>query len=79
MLRERNGITLSQESLRMFPAEALAERIAVQDTVISLTESISTMAGEHIDHIPVRKGEVVLVGIASYQRFNISRSFHRIS
>jgi len=59
---------LIKESLRMFPAEALAERIVVRDTVIPLTESISTMAGEHIDHIPVRKGEVVLVGIASYQR-----------
>ncbi|KAJ7870990.1 cytochrome P450 [Mycena olivaceomarginata] len=59
---------LIKESLRMFPAEALAERIAVRDTVIPLTESISTMAGEHIDHIPVRKGEVVLIGIASYQR-----------
>ncbi|KAJ6507011.1 cytochrome P450 [Mycena sanguinolenta] len=59
---------LIKESLRMFPAEALVERIAVQDTVISLIERISTTAGEHIDHIPVRKGEVVLVGIASYQR-----------
>ncbi|KAJ7808536.1 cytochrome P450 [Mycena olivaceomarginata] len=59
---------LIKESLRMFPAEALAERIAVRDTVIPLTQSISTMAGEHIDHIPVRKGEVVLIGIASYQR-----------
>ncbi|KAJ6492060.1 cytochrome P450 [Mycena sanguinolenta] len=59
---------LIKESLRMFPAEALAERIVVQDTVISLTESVSTMAGEHIDHIPVHKGEVLLVGIASYQR-----------
>ncbi|KAJ7828363.1 cytochrome P450 [Mycena olivaceomarginata] len=58
----------TMESLRMFPAEALAERIVVRDTVIPLTESISTMAGEHIDYIPVRKGEVVLVGIASYQR-----------
>ncbi|KAJ7191592.1 cytochrome P450 [Mycena pura] len=26
------------------------------------------MAGEHIDHIPVRKGDVLLIGIASYQR-----------
>ncbi|KAJ6507020.1 cytochrome P450 [Mycena sanguinolenta] len=59
---------LIKESLRMFPAGALAERIAVQDTVLSLTESISTMDGEYIDHIPIRKGEVVLVGVASYQR-----------
>ncbi|KAJ7199939.1 cytochrome P450 [Mycena pura] len=59
---------LIKESLRMFPAIALAERVAVLDTVIPLTESISTMAGEHIDHIPVRKGDVVVVGVASYQR-----------
>ena len=64
---------LAQESLRMFPAIALAERVAVLDTVIPLTESILTMAGEHIDHIPVRKGDVVFVGVASYQRFIISR------
>ncbi|KAF7349056.1 Cytochrome P450 [Mycena venus] len=59
---------LIQESLRMFPAEPLLERIALRDTIIPLTKSISTMAGEQIDHIPVHKGEVVLVGIASYHR-----------
>ncbi|KAJ7189415.1 cytochrome P450 [Mycena pura] len=64
---------LIKESLRMFPAIALAERVAVRDTVIPLTESIPTTAGEHIDHIPVRKGDVVLVGVASYQRSIISR------
>ncbi|KAJ7224538.1 cytochrome P450 [Mycena pura] len=63
---------LIKESLRMFPAEALAERVAVRDTVIPLTESITTMAGEHIEHIPVRKGDVLFIGIASYQRSIIS-------
>src|ERR1700761_7902282 len=56
----------------MFPAEALAERVAVQDTVIPLTESVQTMAGEHLDRIPVRKGDVLFIGIASYQRSIIS-------
>ncbi|KAJ7191590.1 cytochrome P450 [Mycena pura] len=59
---------LIKESLRMYPAEALVERVAVRDTVIPLTESITTMAGEHVDHILVRNGELVIIGVASYQR-----------
>ncbi|KAF7356001.1 Cytochrome P450 [Mycena venus] len=59
---------LIKESLRMFPAEAIAERIAVEDVAIPLTGSLTTTTGEHISHVPVRKGQILTLGIASYQR-----------
>ncbi|KAJ6492256.1 cytochrome P450 [Mycena sanguinolenta] len=57
-----------KESLRFYPAEPFTERMALQDTVIPLSESITTITGERISQIPVRKGQIVTVGIASYQR-----------
>ncbi|KAJ7321540.1 cytochrome P450 [Mycena albidolilacea] len=57
-----------KETLRLYPSGALQERIAVQDTVIPLTDGIKNSTGEVMNHIPVQKGQVVLVAIASYQR-----------
>jgi len=57
-----------KETLRFYPAGALQERIAVQDMVIPLTDGIKTSTGELINHIPVRKGQVLTMAIASYQR-----------
>ncbi|KAJ7926961.1 cytochrome P450 [Mycena leptocephala] len=57
-----------KEALRFYPAEALTERMALQDTAIPLSESIITSTGEQISEISVRKGQITLVGIASYQR-----------
>jgi hypothetical protein len=53
----------------MYPAGAITERVAVQDTVIPLTESITTSTGERISQIPVRKGQVFTLAIGAYQRF----------
>ncbi|KAJ7633945.1 cytochrome P450 [Mycena rosella] len=58
----------SQETLRLYPPGAIQERITVQDTVIPLTDGIKNSKGEFMNHIPVQKGQVVLVAIASYQR-----------
>ncbi|KAJ7839935.1 hypothetical protein B0H14DRAFT_2360903, partial [Mycena olivaceomarginata] len=58
-----------QETLRFYPEEAFTERIVVHDTVIPLSESITTSTGEQISQIPVSRGQIVTVGIASYQRF----------
>ncbi|KAJ7934335.1 cytochrome P450 [Mycena leptocephala] len=44
-----------KETLRMYPAGAITERVAVQDMVIPLTESITTSTGERISQIPVHK------------------------
>ncbi|KAF8214337.1 cytochrome P450 [Mycena galopus ATCC 62051] len=57
-----------KETLRLYPPEAITERIAVQDTVIPLTEGIKDSAGKAMHHISVQKGQVVLLAIASYQR-----------
>ncbi|KAJ6548578.1 cytochrome P450, partial [Mycena capillaripes] len=59
---------LIKEALRVYPAEALTERMALQDTIIPLSESIVTSTGEHLSQIPVVKGQVVVVAVASYQR-----------
>ncbi|KAF8142227.1 cytochrome P450 [Mycena galopus ATCC 62051] len=57
-----------KEVLRLYPAEPMTDRMAVQDTVIPLARSITTSMGEHLSHIPVRKGQIVTLAIASYQR-----------
>ncbi|KAF7358691.1 Cytochrome P450 [Mycena sanguinolenta] len=60
-----------KESLRFYPAEPSTERMALQDTVIPLSEGLTTISGERISQIPVRKGQIVIVGIASYQRHDL--------
>lgn len=57
-----------KEVLRMYPSEAIGERMTVQDAVIPLTEIITTTTGEKISHIPVRKGQILNLAFASYQR-----------
>ncbi|KAF7336154.1 Cytochrome P450 [Mycena venus] len=62
------ALPLMTETLRLYPSAAIQERITVQDTVIPLTDGIKNSKGELMNHIPVQKGQVVLVAIASYQR-----------
>ncbi|KAJ7635244.1 cytochrome P450 [Roridomyces roridus] len=57
-----------KEILRLFPIVPLEERIAIADTVIPLTDSINTSTGDRISEIPVRKGQIIKLGIAAYQR-----------
>ncbi|KAJ7865046.1 cytochrome P450 [Mycena olivaceomarginata] len=57
-----------KETLRFYPVEAFTERIVIDDTVIPLSESITTSTGERMSQIPVSRGQIVIVGIASYQR-----------
>ncbi|KAJ7791422.1 cytochrome P450 [Mycena olivaceomarginata] len=59
---------LIKEALRLYPAEAITERMAVEDALIPLSDGITTSKGELISHLPVRKGQIVNFGIASYQR-----------
>jgi hypothetical protein len=62
---------VGQETLRFYPAEAFAERMVVEDTIIPLSESITTSTGEQVSEISVSNGQIVIVGIASYHRFVI--------
>nr|GAT42659.1 cytochrome P450 [Mycena chlorophos] len=57
-----------KETLRMYPAEAMAERIALQDTVLPLGTSITTISGQIIDAVPLKKGQLLLMNIGAYQR-----------
>ncbi|KAJ7106643.1 cytochrome P450 [Mycena epipterygia] len=59
---------LIKETLRVYPAVAIMDRIAVRDTVIPLAESIATATGERISEIPVQKGQLVTLALAGYQR-----------
>ncbi|KAJ7841213.1 cytochrome P450 [Mycena olivaceomarginata] len=57
-----------KETLRVYPVGPIQERIATQDMVIPLADEITTTAGERINQIPVRKGQVLNIAIASYHR-----------
>jgi hypothetical protein len=55
----------------MYPAAALRERVALKDEIIPLSEGITTTTGQRITQIPIRKGDQVVLALASYQRLNI--------
>ncbi|KAK7013425.1 cytochrome P450 [Favolaschia claudopus] len=59
-----------KETLRMYPAAALSEHVALEDSVIPLATPITTRSGKTIDAIPVGKGQVVMLGVAAYQRLD---------
>ncbi|KAJ7182342.1 cytochrome P450 [Mycena crocata] len=61
-----------KESLRVYPAEAFTDRVALRDTVIPLSTEITTLNGERISQLAVRKGQLVTVAAASYHRFDPS-------
>jgi len=57
-----------KEALRVYPAAALRERVALKDEVIPLSEGIVTTTGHRITQIPIRKGDQLVLALASYQR-----------
>ncbi|KAK7044320.1 cytochrome P450 [Favolaschia claudopus] len=57
-----------KETLRLYPGLPLSDRVVVEDTVIPLGESICTRDGIFTNQIPVSKGQLVTIAIASYQR-----------
>ncbi|KAJ6554211.1 cytochrome P450 [Mycena capillaripes] len=59
-----------KETLRFYPAGPLSDRVPTEDAVIPLKEAIVTSTGERISQIQVKKGQLLTVAIASYQRFS---------
>ncbi|KAJ7058680.1 cytochrome P450, partial [Mycena amicta] len=64
----RTHLTRAQEVLRFYPAFPLAERVAAEDCVLPLSDPLQTTAGTVVTEIPVKKGQFVYIGIASYHR-----------
>ncbi|KAJ7301809.1 cytochrome P450 [Mycena albidolilacea] len=56
------------EVLRLYPAFPLAERMATEDCVLPLSQPIIGIDGSQILEIPIKKGQLFFVAIASYNR-----------
>ncbi|KAG7086191.1 hypothetical protein E1B28_002154 [Marasmius oreades] len=57
-----------KETLRFYPSVPLTERITFEDTILPLSRPITTISGRVITELPIRKGQMIHVGIASYNR-----------
>ncbi|KAJ7635247.1 cytochrome P450 [Roridomyces roridus] len=57
-----------KEILRLHPGLGLEDLMATEDTVLPLRKSIITLSGECISQIPIQKGQIVGLAIASSQR-----------
>ncbi|KAJ7262930.1 cytochrome P450, partial [Mycena rebaudengoi] len=57
-----------KEMLRMYPIIPLSEQITTKDTFLPLTHPITTTSGEKITEVPIRKGQIIMLAPASYQR-----------
>ncbi|KAJ7692718.1 cytochrome P450 [Mycena rosella] len=57
-----------KESLRMYPVRPWTYRVATKDTFIPLSQSILSTNGERLSQIQVKKGQLVTLGFASYQK-----------
>ncbi|KAJ7051726.1 cytochrome P450 [Mycena amicta] len=58
----------TQETLCFYPVVPFAYRIANTDTVMPLSESITTTDGQLIDRILICKGQLLTLSVRSYQR-----------
>ncbi|KAF9259694.1 cytochrome P450 [Marasmius fiardii PR-910] len=55
-----------KETLRFHPSVPHSERMAFEDTVLPLSQPITTTSGRVITELPIRKGQIIYTGIASY-------------
>ncbi|KAK7008386.1 cytochrome P450 [Favolaschia claudopus] len=60
-----------KETLRMYPAVSVSDRVAVQDHILPLSRPIMTSHGKQITEIPIMKGQVVYLATGQYQRSNL--------
>ncbi|KAJ7512872.1 cytochrome P450 [Mycena galericulata] len=57
-----------KESLRLYPVRPWTYRVATKDTFIPLSQSILSTTGERLSQIQIKKGQLVTLGFASYQK-----------
>ncbi|KAJ7196345.1 cytochrome P450, partial [Mycena pura] len=62
-----------KELLRMYPVLPISYRMALEDVVIPLSQSVGTTTGQRVNQIYVLKGESVSLAIASHNRLMESR------
>ncbi|KAF7300858.1 Cytochrome P450 [Mycena kentingensis (nom. inval.)] len=59
---------LINETLRLYPAFPLAERITTRDCVLPLSEPIRLSTGEMASEVSLREGQFLYISIAGYHR-----------
>ncbi|KAJ6590624.1 cytochrome P450 [Mycena vulgaris] len=59
---------LIKEILRLYSTVPQTERVAAKDSVLPLSEPITTASGKLITEIPVKKGQHLVIAISSYHR-----------
>ncbi|KAJ7145317.1 cytochrome P450 [Mycena crocata] len=59
---------LIKEILRLYSTVPQTERVAAKDSVLPLSEPITTASGKIITEIPVKKGQHLVIAISSYHR-----------
>ncbi|KAJ7275016.1 cytochrome P450 [Mycena rebaudengoi] len=59
---------LLKEVLRLYSTVPQTERVTAKDSVLPLSEPITTASGELITEIPVKKGQHLVIAISSYHR-----------
>ncbi|KAJ7210247.1 cytochrome P450 [Mycena rebaudengoi] len=64
----REEFNSRQGDVGVYPAAALRERVALKDEIIPLSEGIVTTTGQRITQIPIHKGDLVMLALASYQK-----------
>jgi len=57
-----------KELLRLYPVLPISDRMALEDAVIPLSQSVATTTGQRVNEIHVGKGELVSLAIASHNR-----------
>ncbi|KAJ7867800.1 cytochrome P450 [Mycena leptocephala] len=61
---------LLKETLRFHPPVPITERFVNKDSVLPLADEIVTSDGRHISQLPVKKGQSIMIAIASYHRLS---------
>ncbi|KAK7026024.1 hypothetical protein VNI00_015741 [Paramarasmius palmivorus] len=57
-----------KETLRYYPALPNNERLAVKDALLPLSAPLKTNDGRTLSELHIKKGQLVIIGIASYNR-----------
>ncbi|KAF9255451.1 cytochrome P450 [Marasmius fiardii PR-910] len=57
-----------KETLRLHPTVPVSERMAFENTVLPLSQPLTTSSGRVITELPIEKGQTIHLGLASYNR-----------